>query len=88
MFRVDFTSVLGPGDLVRLVVFDVCAVGVVYLAGLRGGAVLSGVFGLEENVFRSLTRRPILLCSMRWREGSEGRETALRSGGCVVGKPV
>jgi hypothetical protein len=49
MFRVDFASVLGPGDLVRLVVFDVCAVGVMYLAGLRGvGSTVGGFwFGGE-----------------------------------------
>ncbi len=49
MFRIDFASVLGPGDLVRLVVFDVCALGIVCLAGLRDVAGAGGVlwFGGE-----------------------------------------
>jgi len=51
VFRVDFAFVLGPGDLVRLVVFDVCALGVVCLAGLRDVVGAVGVLLLGGECF-------------------------------------
>ncbi len=43
-------------------------------------------FGLEENVFRSFSRRPILLYEVGGSIGTEGTALVLRGGGCVVGR--